>query len=450
MSDLAGSARMDAEYHASSLLNVERGWLTHGGHRIGDLLVEAVRGTTPPYDVKGTIPVVRTVNVRAVGFSSVRQSYVAPEALVATPRAQIGIRDIVVTSTGVGTLGRVFCNLDGKIRFADGHLTILKPLPQIDEIVLTALLQSAECRAQFVRRQRGSSGQVEIYPEDIREVVVPKLPSDFQVQFRNTWLEAVADHAKSNALYPEAEMLLSERLGQPKVSLQKKWRVTSFGEVQSKVRADAEHFSPRWQAYTDILRASEAVELGTLLSSARKGVQPAGYDPTGPFRVIKSKDVQGWGVDLSACLRTADASVGLEADRLQDGDVLFNTTGMGTIGRAARVIADACPTVASVDVAVLKCGPSLDPGYLSVFLNSQYGVAQTMMWQVGSSGQMHLYPKQLSRFLIWVPKKSDGTADLEWQSEVGDKLRSAAIYRATAISKMEAAQNALKAYLREA
>lgn len=448
MSDLSRSGRADAEYHASDLLSVERSWLTEGGVRIGDLVSDVSRGVSPPYSSAGTVPVVRTVNVRSVGFSAVRQSYVEPSALASFPRAQIRKRDVVVTSTGVGTLGRVFCNLDGKVRFADGHLTILKPLPEVDEVVLTALLQSAESRAQFVRRQRGSSGQVEIYPDDLRDVVVPKLTPDFEGQLREIWMGAVEDHAMSNRLYPEAEALLLERLKRPKPGAVSKWRVASFSEVRSKARADAEHFAPSLQWYADKLKAAEADELGGVLAESRKGVQPAGYDANGMVRVVKSKDVQGWGVDLAGCQKTSDQTICSDADILKDGDVLFNTTGMGTIGRASRVITDATPTVASVDVAVLKCGPDLDPGYLSVFLNSPFGLAQTMMWQVGSSGQMHLYPRQLARFLIYIPRDAAGRADLKWQGEISDKLKSASDRRASAILKMEAAQSALTAHLR--
>ena len=82
------------------------------------------------------------------------------------------------------------------------------------------------------------------------------------------------------------------------------------------------------------------------------------------------------------------------------GDILINGTGRGTIGRAAPYLVDSC-SVADNHVTILRSS-SLDPAYLSMYLNSEAGQMQVEMHQRGTSGQLELYPFDIRKFLVWV------------------------------------------------
>ena len=46
--------------------------------------------------------------------------------------------------------------------------------------------------------------------------------------------------------------------------------------------------------------------------------------------------------------------------------------------------------------------PTLNPTYLSFYLNRQAGQLQVEMHQRGTSGQFELYPFDIRKFLVWV------------------------------------------------
>lgn len=141
--DIGLAARWDAEFFGQAARGLIARLDEVGSQPLGRFIANAQRGSAPEYDPAGTVPVVRTVNVRDIEFSDARQEYVSRQFFEDAPKGKIGPRDIAVTSTGVGTLGRAFCNLDDQEYFADGHITVLTPKPQADPAYLTAVLQSS-------------------------------------------------------------------------------------------------------------------------------------------------------------------------------------------------------------------------------------------------------------------------------------------------------------------
>ena len=78
----------------------------------------------------------------------------------------------------------------------------------------------------------------------------------------------------------------------------------------------------------------------------------------------------------------------------------MNGTGRGTIGRVAPYLVDE-QAIPDNHVTILR-SPTLDPAYLSFYLNSQAGQLQVEMHQRGTSGQLELYPYDIRKFLVWV------------------------------------------------
>src|SRR5262249_41098442 len=114
----------------------------------------------------------------------------------------------------------------------------------------------------------------------------------------------------------------------------------------------------------------------------------------GEIYVVKSKNVQGQAVDIEGCDRTSRSAWQKAAARLQEGDLVINSTGRGTLGRAAFVPATERKVVGAVDVTIWRLDPKkLLSVYATLFLNSPAGLAQSEQCQTGSSGQLHLYPR---------------------------------------------------------
>jgi type I restriction enzyme M protein len=84
---------------------------------------------------------------------------------------------------------------------------------------------------------------------------------------------------------------------------------------------------------------------------------------------------------------------------IRPGDVLVNGTGVGTIGRAAPYLHTE-PALPDNHVTVLRVS-GIDPIFLSVYLNGRLGQLQFEQQIKGSSGQIELYPDEISRILVW-------------------------------------------------
>jgi type I restriction-modification system DNA methylase subunit len=131
------------------------------------------RGCQPDYDdLQGVIRVLKTVDVqnRKVNWKSCRR--VTEEFYRNQPSAQLTSGDIVLTSTGEGSWGRAaICDVERAL--ADGHLTILRVNTDIvDSYAALAFLWSEYGLMQFEQRVRGSTGQTEIYPQDIEKIKI--------------------------------------------------------------------------------------------------------------------------------------------------------------------------------------------------------------------------------------------------------------------------------------
>lgn len=114
-----------------------------------------------------------------------------------------------------------------------------------------------------------------------------------------------------------------------------------------------------------------------------------------------------------------------ERARIKKDDVLLNSTGIGTLGRAScfqysdNAIADNHVTRLIPDDTIC------DPSYLALFLNSFAGISQSEQHQSGSSGQLELISDHIQEFLVFIPKNSDGKIDIDWQRKLGNMVKKA-------------------------
>jgi type I restriction enzyme M protein len=174
-----------------------------------------------------------------------------------------------------------------------------------------------------------------------------------------------------------------------------------FSDLEQSRRADPEHFYPAFQNLVAGLPNSiHLVPLGPQLNFCQRGKQPHDTDKGWP--VINSKHVQNNRVvfedNRSAILNNGNDP------QIRYGDILMNGTGRGTLGRVAPYLTEN-PAIPDNHVTTLR-SPTLDPAYLSFYLNSPAGQLQVEMHQRGTSGQLELYPFDIRKFLVWVAPES--------------------------------------------
>jgi hypothetical protein len=85
-------------------------------------------------------------------------------------KAGVQKNDVLINSTGDGTIGRVAVYNEDFPSVVDGHITICRFSDEELAWYIGAYLNSVEGQHQIFRYINGSSGQVEIYPQDIARI----------------------------------------------------------------------------------------------------------------------------------------------------------------------------------------------------------------------------------------------------------------------------------------
>lgn len=148
--------------------------------KISDVVAYVKRGIAPAYteDNDGIIIVnQKCIRDSRCDFSKARRNDLSRKKISSEKLVQKN--DILINSTGVGTLGRVCQVREVYFPFSvDTHVTIVRPDPEkIDPIYLGIFLCSVE--SQIENLGEGSTGQTELYADVILdlEVQMPDLDS---------------------------------------------------------------------------------------------------------------------------------------------------------------------------------------------------------------------------------------------------------------------------------
>lgn len=285
--------------------------------------------------------------------------------------------------------------------------------------------------------QRFATGMIQqgITLQKIRQIPIPMLSVVFQAAISETVQSAYRANCDSITHLTIAEQTLLAALDLADWYPPEPLTYTrSSKEVLGAERFDSEFFKPKFdELVLRIRRCGKCVPLGTLLAHNQRGKQPI-YAETG-LCVVNSKHVLKNEVVLGEDNDHAQSIP--DAQQIRYGDVVINGTGVGTIGRAATFL-HKTPAIPDNHVTILRLkDASIDPVFLSVYLNSITGQIQVNKWLHGSSGQIELYPADIAQFQIWI-------APSKVQRTIRDKIEGAFAARNNAKSLLTRAQRAVE------
>jgi type I restriction enzyme S subunit len=130
--------------------------------------------------------------------------------------------------------------------------------------------------------------------------------------------------------------------------------------------------------------------LGIVTSYIQRGKSPK-YAASDGALVVSQKCVQWRGLDLTVAKHvTLESLADYEDIRfLRDGDLLWNSTGTGTIGRVIRLVDPPEKLVCDSHVTVVRC-LEVDPEYIRAWLRSDHVYALIEDRAAGSTNQVEL------------------------------------------------------------
>lgn len=195
-----------------------------GSFQVGDIqyLVRPInRGTQPSYaddendpetlcyegmiscDGTRLIDENQTLNVCALKSNCIRNGYIDTSLARSVgrtfykkveSRAAVQKNDILINSTGDGTIGRVAVYNYDFPAVVDGHITIVRYKNPKLAWYVAAFLMTETGQNQIYRYINGSSGQVEIYPQDIARIWVKPASSEVIEEVYKNYKNACDKH----------------------------------------------------------------------------------------------------------------------------------------------------------------------------------------------------------------------------------------------------------------
>jgi len=187
---------------------VPEGW-SHSS--IGKLSSYLNRGITPRYDEDGEFVVInqKCIRNRVLSFEQARK-----QSKEFSDEKEVRIGDILVNSTGTGTLGRVAQVWESVEKTCvDTHVTIVRPADEIPYLWLGYTLLSMEKR--FEDMGEGATNQKELKRQYVSAVTLVRPPHSLMELFHDTFLEntkQIQNLIKTNKALAEARDLLLPKL----------------------------------------------------------------------------------------------------------------------------------------------------------------------------------------------------------------------------------------------
>lgn len=373
--------RCDAEYfrkdYQDNIANIKS---TGNTFLLGRLFGHNNRGSQPSYSKKGDVKVLRSVNVGFMDFKETRQEYVTDAFFRANTRGQVQKDDILITSTGVGTLGRTSIWYYNEKAYCDGHITILRD-SDIDPYFVTAFLNTKYGLRQFDQNYRGSSGQIEIYPYDISKFIIPELLFNYQKEIGDYIREAFRLQDVSKDFYNQASTLLESKLGLDNSDLDNSANkyVSNFNNVVIGKRLDPEFYNPRAKTIVDRIKNLEHTTVGQNFYVKNgfpwKSKKFLGNNSGEP--VIRIRDIKPTYIDkdnLTSIEKNYASTISFP--KAKAGDVVIGMDGLKYF--YASILEEDCMVNQRVCHIERKSPESISAEYTTFIINSKIGQAQLL------------------------------------------------------------------------
>ena len=143
-------------------------------------------------------------------------------------------------------------------------------------------------------------------------------------------------------------------------------------------------------------------KLGAVTDYLNRGISPK-YLEDGGVLVLNQKCIRDFRVDESKGRRHDPSQRKIDGRTLEVGDVLVNSTGVGTLGRVAQVLHLSEPTIVDSHVTVVRAGGEINCSYLGCYINWMQPDIEAM--GEGSTGQTELSRLKLAELSMLTPHK---------------------------------------------
>ena len=357
----------------------------------------------PGTPVADGVPIIRVNNFCDTRIDLSEIMKIAPEIEAKYGRTRLVGGEVLMTLVGsVGQVAVVPKSLEGfNVARAVG---VIHPLPHVAPEWIALCLRSPLSQYLLISRAN-TTVQTTINLKDVRALPIPIPP---EAERRNiTAMVSVLDDRI--ALLRETNATL-EAIAQ---ALFKSWFV-DFDPVHAKQQGIAPEGLDEATAalFPDSFEESElglvprgwgVSTVGDSSTYLNRGISPK-YVEAGGVIVVNQKCIRDFIVDLTKARRHDPKQRKIDGRELSVGDVLVNSTGVGTLGRVAQILnlEEAC----IVDSHVTVVRADREPGWNYMGLALMRKQPEIESFGEGTTGQTELGRSKLAGIKLIIPPKS--------------------------------------------
>ena len=271
--------------------------------KLADLTRFISRGITPSYTESDGVCVVNQKCIRNEELSLKEARLHDGKKRKVPAEKMLRPMDILVNSTGTGTLGRV-AQVQGNISgtTVDSHVTIVRPSEEVDPLFLG---YAVKWRKPYIEAlAEGSTGQTELSRIRLGDEITIPVPSFAKQKQIGNLLYTLDYKIKTNSQ-------INDNLQQQAAMIFREWFITN----------------PETETWP-------LVTLDSLASLISRGITPK-YNDASIQIVLNQRCIRDHYIDTSLARKHSPKVI--NEKWLQYGDLLINSTGEGTLGRTAQV-----------------------------------------------------------------------------------------------------------------
>ena len=184
-------------------------------------------------------------------------------------------------------------------------------------------------------------------------------------------------------------------------------KYTLVNTADLKDRLDSLYYVAKRNAEAELEGKGYKFSRMSLLGSFPKAKTPKREEYTEEgIPVLKLKNIREDFIDLDVC-DYVNKKTAASCFSPKKNDILITATGEGTIGRSC-IVTEERKWIVTGEVMVFRPDiTKINPYYLLYYLRSSLGRSQIVRFSRGSSGQTHLYSKDVADLVVPVPSKRE-------------------------------------------
>jgi len=397
--------RLDAEFYRVQYLELRKKIQKNAAIKLGSVVKSHGTGKAASYYPRSGEPILKVRNVQDGKINYNNTDYVPEGFYRDYPKALLSKGDIILTTTGEGSIGKVDFFWD------DIEIGIVPELTKItindekaDPGFIYTFLRSKYGKPQFMRWINRATGQTHLYFKDIENsLLIPASSVEEQNKVGDLVRSSQEKYLRSKEKIDQASKILDSfsGLGQSNFISRKTYTSTYSGLED---RIDTEFYQPKYNQLFADLNKIGGKKIKVFQTFNKRGIQPIYTGNAGQYKALTSQYIRDDDIDYHPLPTVTNSCFSGSKDlHLRYGDIVTYATG-AYVGRTHVWLEKNIKAVASNHVNLLRVS-GLNAIFVGFVLNSFIGQLQIRRL-ISGAAQAELYPINIDEIIVpFAPEK---------------------------------------------